>query len=78
MLEYIVVRNIVTHLEEPRILIYNQYGLCTGHSCETQFIIATQDLAKYLDNKIQVDATILDFSKAFNKHCALRQLYYSL
>ena len=33
---------------------------------ESQLIITTQDLAQSLNNKLQVDMIILDFSKAFD------------
>ena len=36
-------------------------------SCESQHILTTHDLAKGLDNKSQIDAVLLDFSKAFDK-----------
>jgi len=38
-----------------------------GRSCESQLILTTYDLAKGLDDKSQIDAILLDFSKAFDK-----------
>ena len=38
-----------------------------SHSCEAQLFLTTNDLAKAIDNKAQVDMAILDFSKAFDK-----------
>ena len=38
-----------------------------NHSCETQLILAVEDLAMNLDHGGQMDMIILDFSKAFDK-----------
>ena len=67
VLEHIVVKDIVTHLEKHGILVNNQHGFRSGRSCESQLFITSQDLAKCLDAKQQIDAAILDFSKAFDK-----------
>ncbi|XP_066268522.1 uncharacterized protein [Branchiostoma lanceolatum] len=37
-----------------------------GLSCESQLVLTLQDLAKNLDHNKQVDAAVLDFSKAFD------------
>ena len=37
------------------------------HSCEAQLFLTTNNLAKAIDDKVQVDMAILDFSKAFDK-----------
>ena len=44
-----------------------QHGFRVNQSCETQLIITTHDLATALNWHRQVDMTILDFSKAFDK-----------
>ena len=36
-------------------------------SCESQLILAIQDLAKGIDAREQHDVILLDFSKAFDK-----------
>ena len=56
ILEHTAVKNMVSHLEEHHILVDGRHRFRSGHSCYSQLIITTQDLAKYLD-----------FSKAFNK-----------
>ena len=38
-----------------------------GHSCEAQLLIVTDDFAKALNNRQQVDIGILDLSKAFDR-----------
>ena len=67
LLERIIVKNLLAHLESHNILVDNQHGFRSGRSCESQLIITTQDIASYLDKKQQVDAAVLDFSKAFDK-----------
>ncbi|KAI8513366.1 hypothetical protein Bbelb_100050 [Branchiostoma belcheri] len=37
-----------------------------GLSCETQLLVTTHDLAHGLDQNLQIDAVVLDFSKAFD------------
>ena len=41
------------------------FAVNTPHA-ESQLIITTQDLAQSLNNKLQVDMIIMDFSKAFD------------
>ena len=55
------------HLEETNILIENQFGFREHHSCESQLLVTVDDIAKAINNKAQVDAAVLDFSKAFDK-----------
>ncbi len=55
------------HLDARSILVDNQHGFRSRRSCETQLIQTTQDFASNLDNKIQTDVAVLDFTKAFDK-----------
>ena len=59
--------NVLTHLEESGMLVNNQHGIRSGQSYESQLNITSQDISKYLDSKFQVNAELLDFSKAFDK-----------
>ena len=43
------------------------HGLCKRKSCDTQLISTIRDFATSLDNGEQVDAILLDQSKAFDK-----------
>ena len=43
-----------------------QHGFKKGRSCETQLLITIEDIAKQLDDGMQTDMIILDFSKAFD------------
>lgn len=44
-----------------------QHGFRVRRSCETQLIDFTQELARNLDKGQQIDAVVMDFSKAFDK-----------
>ena len=44
-----------------------KFGFRSAHSCESQLLTVTDDLARALNNKLQVDVGILDLSKAFDK-----------
>ena len=65
----------MTHLDNYSILHEAQHGFRKGRSCESQLILTIQDLAKGLDNSSQIDAILLDLSKAFDKVPHLRLLY---
>ena len=79
ILEHILTSHIMKHLEINDILLPSQFGFRAGHSCEAQLLIATDDFAKALNNRQQVDIGILDLSKAFDRvpHARLlRKLHF--
>jgi hypothetical protein len=53
--------------ESHNILSDKQHGFIQKKSCESQLILTIQDLAAGLNSKSQIDAILLDFSKAFDK-----------
>ena len=53
--------NIMSHLDEHKLLSDRQHALRKSHSCETQLATVIDDWAKILDNQGQVDTFILDF-----------------
>ena len=55
------------HLDAHNILSNQQHGFRKKRSCESQLILTTQDLASSLEEGEQIDAVLLDFSKAFDK-----------
>jgi hypothetical protein len=75
MLEHIICSSIHKHLEKHRILTDAQRGFRKKRSCESQLILAVQDLAKSMDLSEQMDLILLDFSKAFDKVPHERLLY---
>jgi hypothetical protein len=66
MMEHIVFSSIMNHLDEHNMLVDNQHGFRSKRSTETQLVQTLEDLSSQMDNKHQVDALILDFSKAFD------------
>ena len=66
LLEHIICRHMMNHLEDNHILTSLQHGFRSGHSCETQLLVTMDDLLKNIDKQGQTDMTILDFSKAFD------------
>ena len=66
VLEHIIFRQIMNHLDLFHILSTYQHGFRSGHSTETQLIITVDDIAKSMDSRSQIDMLILDFSKAFD------------
>ena len=57
----------MTHLSNQYVLSEAQHGFQEHCSCETQLLITTHNITSSLDNRKQIDAIILDFSKAFDK-----------
>ena len=66
VLEHIIYSSIAGHLDKFSILSSLQHGFRSGHSCDTQLVIAVNDWAKAIDCRDRVDIAILDFSKAFD------------
>ena len=67
VMEHVVHSGIMKHLECYDILSDLQHGFRKNRSCESQLILTVNDLAKSVDDSSQVDAILLDFSKAFDK-----------
>ena len=56
----------MNHFDYYSVLTDRHHGFRSKHSTESQLIITTKDLVKSLNNKLQIDMIILDFSKAFD------------
>ena len=67
VLEHVVHSSIMTHLEKHRVLDDAQHGFRKLRSCVSQLIITIDDFANCLLKHLQIDAILLDFSKAFDK-----------
>ena len=67
MLEHVVHSNIINFLEKFNVLDDAQHGFRKKRSCISQLIVTLNDFANCLKNKEQIDAILLDFSKAFDK-----------
>ena len=66
VLEHIIVKHILDHLEKHNILVDNQHGFRSGHSCDSQLILTIHDIVTAADMGNRVDMIFLDFSKAFD------------
>ena len=67
LMEHIVLSHLNQQLSTNSILSPAQHGFCAGMSCETQLVLTCHDWANILNQQGQVDALLLDFSKAFDK-----------
>ena len=65
-MEHIIYHSIMDHLNLNDVLIDNQHGFRSNHSCVIQLIAFIEDVSYTLDHQKQVDIILLDFSKAFN------------
>ena len=66
ILEHIICRHLLKHLEKNKILTNLNHGFRSGYSCETQLITTINNFLQEHDKGKQVDIAILDFSKAFD------------
>ena len=55
------------HLETKEVLNETQHGFRKGRSCETQLVTRINDFSRALNQGLQLDTILLDFSKAFDK-----------
>ena len=67
MLEHLVVSQIMKHLDGNNILHENQNGFRAKRLCESQLLLTTDEISKYMNQGLQLDMAILDFAKAFDK-----------
>ena len=67
IMEHIVTRHIVNHLECNGILYDHQHGFRARRSTETQLLAFVQELYDNLRDGKQTDVVLLDFAKAFDK-----------
>ena len=67
-MEHILHSQVMKHIEAHGILSdQQQHGFLKRRSCESQLILILQDLAAGMNEGLQIDSILLDFSKAFNK-----------
>ena len=76
LLEHVISSSIMKHLDQNNILSPFQHGFRLRHSCETRLLATVHDLAKGIDQHLQSNLVLLDFTKAFdsvpNKHLFLK------
>ena len=66
ILEHVICRHLLNHLENNKILTNLNHGFRSDYSCETQLLTTVHDFVTSFENNKQVDVAILDFSKAFD------------
>ena len=66
LMEHVVCKHVRKHLDIHNILSPFQHGFRAKHSCETQLLSTTHDIASIHDEGLQTDIGVLDFSKAFD------------
>ena len=67
LLEHIIHSSVMDHFDKFQIIDDAQHGFRQKRSCESQLITTLRDFSNCLNNKEQIDAILLDFSKAFDK-----------
>ena len=65
--EHIITSNVLSHLEQHKILTDCQHGFIARRSCETELLTLVHELAETVDRGGQMDLVILNFSKAFDR-----------
>ena len=63
------------HFESCQILTDLQHGFRKARSCDSQLLITVDDIAHNMDDGLQTDLVLLDFSKAFDKVPHVRLLH---
>ena len=66
VLEHIVAKALLCHLESNKILIENQHGFRHSRPCKTQLLMFVDEFLRSMSKGKQIDALIMDFSKAFD------------
>ena len=72
MMERIVKKHLVNHIERNNLLSNSQHGFRTGRSVQTNLIEFFDVTTKWWDEGKSFDVLYLDFSKAFDKVCHAR------
>ena len=67
LMEHIICSNLMEHASQNNILYSLQHGFRERRSCEMQFIEFVNDVVSSMQDSLQTDVCVLDFSKAFDK-----------
>ena len=66
LMERIVKKKVMEHMENNELFSIHQHGFRSGHSCVTQLLEVIEIWSKAIDNKDNIDVIYLDFRKAFD------------
>jgi hypothetical protein len=72
---HIIASHLMKHLTNNNLLYDKQHGFRSKLSCETQLLEFTEDALRTVQDRMQCDTIIMDFSKAFDKVSHERLLY---
>ena len=64
--EHIIAKSVLNHLDHHNLLSDCQHGFRRNRSCESQLVLFIDELTCAMTEGKQVDAIIMDFSKAFD------------
>ena len=67
VMEHIISSQVMRHLDINDVIHDAQHGFRKRRSCETLLLLSADDFLKTLDQNIQTDAILLDFSIAFDR-----------
>ena len=67
LMEHIICSALMNHADRHNILYSLQHGFRPQRSCETQLLDMVNDIVNNMQQGLQTDLCILDFSKAFDK-----------
>lgn len=67
VMEHIIAKHILHHLDTNQLLYSKQHGFRSGLSTVTQLVETAHDMASILNDKQQLDVISIDFSKAFDR-----------
>ena len=80
LMEHIICSNLMEHVSQNNILYSLQHRFRERRSCETQLIEFVNDVVSSIQDGLQTDVCVLDFSKAFDKvgHQRLLHKWYGV
>lgn len=67
IMEHIIVKSLMNHLDSNKILCTQQHGFRKERSCETQLLEFVEELNLHMAEGKETDVIIMDFAKAFDK-----------
>ena len=67
VMEHIICSSLMKHANNNGLFYHLQHGFRDRRSCETQLLEFIQDVVTNMQNGLQTDVCVLDFSKAFDK-----------
>lgn len=67
VLEHVIAKHLNDFLDNNNLLTNVQHGFRRGFSTATQLVVTVHEMAQVLDEGGQIDAVLIDFSKAFDR-----------